>query len=108
MGCRLWVTSACWNALLDSRVTRVKHLFYINGAMSESEFLDAKGMKCPLPVLRARKAMKQVDVGGLLRVEATDPGSVQDFRAFCETTGHELLDSQEDGGVYSFTIRKTG
>lgn len=82
-------------------------LFYIDQAMAESQFLDAKGMKCPLPVLRARKAMKDVDVGGLLRVEATDPGSVQDFRAFCETTGHELLDSQEDDGVYFFIIRKT-
>lgn len=76
--------------------------------MSQSHFLDAKGMKCPLPVLRARKAMKSVESGGLLRVDATDPSAVQDFRAFCETTGHELVDSTEDGGVYSFTIRKAG
>jgi tRNA 2-thiouridine synthesizing protein A len=76
--------------------------------MSQSHFLDAKGMKCPLPVLRARKAMKSVEAGGLLLVEATDPSAVQDFRAFCETTGHELVGSAEDGGVYSFTIRKAG
>lgn len=74
--------------------------------MSEPHFLDAKGLKCPLPVLKARKAMKQVDPGGLLRVEATDPGAVEDFRAFCETTGHELLDSAEAAGVYTFTLRK--
>lgn len=74
--------------------------------MSEPHFLDAKGLKCPLPVLKARKAMKQVDSGGLLRVEATDPGAVEDFRAFCETTGHELLDSAEADGVYTFTLRK--
>jgi tRNA 2-thiouridine synthesizing protein A len=76
--------------------------------MTQSHFLDAKGMKCPLPVLRARKAMKQVEAGGLLRVEATDPSAVQDFQAFCETTGHELVDSGECEGVYTFTIRKAG
>lgn len=74
--------------------------------MSEPHTLDAKGLKCPLPVLRARKAMKQVPDGGLLEVEATDPSAVQDFQAFCETTGHELVDSAEADGVYRFTIRK--
>lgn len=69
-------------------------------------FLDAKGLKCPLPVLRARKALKQVEAGGTLTVEATDPSSVQDFQAFCETTGHELVDRQERDGVYCFTLRK--
>jgi tRNA 2-thiouridine synthesizing protein A len=73
--------------------------------MSET-LLDTKGLKCPLPVLRARKAMKAVEPGGILAVEATDPGSVQDFRSFCETTGHELLESSEADGVYSFKIRK--
>ncbi len=68
--------------------------------------LDAKGLKCPLPVLRARKAMKSVEPGGLLEVHATDPSSVLDFRNFCETTGHELLDSRQEGGVYVFEIRK--
>lgn len=68
--------------------------------------LDTKGLKCPLPVLRARKAMKQVEPGGVLEVHATDPGSVQDFRSFCETTGHELLDSREADGVFIFEIRK--
>lgn len=70
--------------------------------------LDAKGLKCPLPVLRARKAMKSVAVGGLLTVEATDPSSVQDFQAFCETTGNLLESRDEAEGVYRFTIRKTG
>ena len=68
--------------------------------------LDAKGLKCPLPVLRARKAMKDVAPGGLLRVLATDPGAVKDFAHFCETTGHELVESNQDGDVYSFVIRK--
>jgi tRNA 2-thiouridine synthesizing protein A len=68
--------------------------------------LDAKGLKCPLPVLRARKAMKDVAQGELLQVLATDPGAVKDFAHFCETTGHQLVESSQDGDVYSFLIRK--
>ncbi len=71
-------------------------------------FLDAKGLKCPIPVLRARRAMKPLGPGDILAVEATDPTSVQDFHAFCETTGDELLESREDDGVYHFRIRKAG
>ena len=71
-------------------------------------FLDAKGLKCPIPVLRARRAMKPLAPGDVLAVEATDPTSVQDFRAFCETTGDVLLESREDDGVYHFRIRKSG
>ncbi len=70
--------------------------------------LDTKGLKCPLPVLRARKAMKPMAGGEVLEVESTDPSSVQDFKAFCETTGDELLESSEADGVYSFRIRKAG
>jgi tRNA 2-thiouridine synthesizing protein A len=68
--------------------------------------LDAKGLKCPLPVLRARKAMKDIPHGGLLQVLATDPGAVKDFAHFCETTGHELVESKQDGDVYCFLIRR--
>ena len=70
--------------------------------------LDTKGLKCPLPVLRARKAMKPMAPGDVIEVEATDPSSVQDFKAFCETTGDELLESAETDGIYSFRIRKAG
>ena len=69
--------------------------------------LDVKGLKCPLPVLRARKAMKDVAVGDLLKVLATDPGAPKDFVHFCETTGHELVESSESEGVYSLVIRKS-
>jgi tRNA 2-thiouridine synthesizing protein A len=69
--------------------------------------LDARGLKCPLPVLRARKSMKEVAPGGLLKVLATDPGAPQDFVHFCETTGHELVESSESDGVYSLVIRKS-
>jgi len=69
--------------------------------------LDARGLKCPLPVLRARKAMKEVAPGALLKVLATDPGAPKDFVHFCETTGHELVESSESAGVYSLIIRKS-
>lgn len=68
--------------------------------------LDAKGLKCPLPVLRARKAMKEVPAGGTLEVLATDPGAAKDFAHFCEATGYELVGSRQDGAVFTFVIRK--
>ncbi|MGH6945426.1 MAG: sulfurtransferase TusA family protein [Geminicoccaceae bacterium] len=74
--------------------------------MMDDELLDARGLKCPLPVLRARKAMQRVAPGGVLRVLATDPGAVKDFRAFCKATGHELLESREEAGELAFRIRK--
>ncbi len=69
--------------------------------------LDVKGLKCPLPVLRANKAIKPLPAGGVLEIYATDPGTVEDFKAYCETTGHELVESREEEGVYSFVIRKS-
>ncbi len=69
--------------------------------------LDTKGMSCPLPILKAKKALGGVPTGGTLEVLATDPGAVKDFAAFCRQTGNELLESTEDGGVYSFVIKHT-
>jgi tRNA 2-thiouridine synthesizing protein A len=77
--------------------------------MSESvSVLDTKGLRCPLPVLRARKSMKSIEPGQVLEIQSTDPSSVKDFQAFCETTGHYLLDWREDAGVFVFHIRKAG
>ena len=70
--------------------------------------LDAKGLNCPLPILKARKALKDVPAGGTLEILATDPGSVADFEAFCRQTGNELIEHSEDDGVYRFLIKKTG
>ena len=70
--------------------------------------LDAKGLNCPLPVLKARRAMKALAVGDVLEILATDPGAVEDFAEFCKTTGDALLDSRQDGEVYIFQIRKGG
>lgn len=70
--------------------------------------LDAKGLNCPLPVLKARRAMKELAPGDILEIEATDPGSVKDFNHFCETTGHSLLAHHEADGVFHYRIEKTG
>ena len=71
------------------------------------QLLDAKGLNCPLPILKAKKALKSVPEGGTLEVLSTDAGSVADFGAFCRTTGNELLEQSEEGGVYRFVLRKT-
>lgn len=70
------------------------------------QLLDAKGLNCPLPILKAKKALKDVPDGGTLEILATDPGSVADFQAFCRTTGNELVEHSEDGGIYRFLLRK--
>ncbi|MBI3444849.1 MAG: sulfurtransferase TusA family protein [Magnetospirillum sp.] len=70
--------------------------------------LDVKGLNCPLPILRAKKAIKDLAAGAVLEVIATDPGSVKDFDAFCRQTGNELLGQQEEAGVYTFQIKKGG
>jgi tRNA 2-thiouridine synthesizing protein A len=69
--------------------------------------LDATGLLCPLPVLKARRALKAVPPGGILEVLATDPGATKDFVHFCQTTGCELLQSSEEaGGILRFRLRK--
>jgi len=69
--------------------------------------LDAKGLNCPLPIIKAKKILKDVPTGETLRVLATDPGSVTDFAAFCRTTGNELVESKQDGTTYSFLIKRS-
>lgn len=69
--------------------------------------LDTKGLNCPLPILKAKKALKDVPLNGTLEVVSTDAGSVADFQAFCRTTGHELLEHEENDAVYRFLIKKT-
>jgi len=69
--------------------------------------LDARGLNCPLPILRAKKSINSMTSGQVLRIIATDPGSVKDFEAFCKQTGNELLDTTQDGTEYQFNIRKS-
>lgn len=68
--------------------------------------LDACGLNCPLPILRAKKALAGLESGQILRIIATDPGAVKDFEAFAKQTGNELLDSGEDNGKFSFRVKK--
>jgi tRNA 2-thiouridine synthesizing protein A len=69
--------------------------------------LDATGLLCPLPVLKARRALKAVPAGGILEVLATDPGATKDFEHFCQTTGCEMVSSGEEaGGILRFRLRK--
>jgi len=70
--------------------------------------LDARGLNCPLPILRAKKSISQMGVGQTLKILATDPGSVKDFESFCKQTGNELLQSVENNGEFSFLIKKPG
>lgn len=69
--------------------------------------LDTKGLNCPLPILKTKKSMKDVPVGGTIEILATDPAADADFQAFCRTTGHELVESGQDGEVYRFVIRRS-
>ena len=69
--------------------------------------LDTQGLNCPLPILKTKKTIKDVPVGGILEVLATDPGADPDFKAFCRSTGHTLLEATVNGGVYRFLIQRT-
>lgn len=70
------------------------------------QVLDAKGLNCPLPILKAKKALAALPPGGTLEVLATDPGAVKDFAAFSRTTGHELLEQSTEGSVFRFILRR--
>jgi len=69
--------------------------------------LDATGLNCPLPILRAKKSLTAMSAGQVLRIVATDPGSVKDFEAFAKQTGNQLLESSEEGGKYVFLMKKS-
>lgn len=68
--------------------------------------LDAKGLNCPLPILKAKKALAALDSGKTLEILATDPGSVKDFEAFCRTTGNKMVEHNVDGSTYRFVIER--
>ena len=68
--------------------------------------LDATGLNCPLPILRAKKALNGMETGKVLRIIATDPGSVKDFEAFAKQTGNELLSSSQAEKEYTFFLKR--
>ncbi len=74
--------------------------------MTEAVLLDAKGLQCPMPLLKAKKALNEMNPAELLRVLATDPGSVRDFEVFSSQSGHALLESRKEGDTYIYLLRK--
>jgi tRNA 2-thiouridine synthesizing protein A len=74
--------------------------------MNFDKELDARGLNCPLPILRSKKSLTDMTSGQVLKIVATDPGSVKDLEAFCKQTGNELLSSAEESKTYVFFVRK--
>jgi len=70
------------------------------------QLVDARGLSCPMPIVRTAQAVRGLASGAVIELLATDPGSVKDVAAWCKSTGHELLDSSSDGVVYHFVIRR--
>ena len=70
--------------------------------------LDTSGLKCPLPVLKAKKALRAMEAGEEISVTATDPSTMTDFPEYCANAGHTLLEASESGGIFLFRIRKLG
>ena len=69
--------------------------------------LDTKGLNCPIPILRVKKALMHLEINDTLLVETTEPGSVIDLEVFCRAKGHELMSNSEENGVFKFEIRKS-
>ena len=74
--------------------------------MNATKELDTRGLLCPLPILKAKKALAELASGDLLKVVSTDPGSMRDFQAFARQTGNELVSQEQDGRVFRFLIKK--
>jgi tRNA 2-thiouridine synthesizing protein A len=80
-----------------------------NGSEEHVKFdkeLDARGLACPLPIVKTRKALNDLTSGQILRVTATDAGSVADMAAFAEQTGNQLVASSQEGGAYVFFLKR--
>jgi tRNA 2-thiouridine synthesizing protein A len=75
-------------------------------AVEVRQRVDARGLSCPMPIVKTAQAIKTLESGEFLEVLATDPGSVKDFAAWSRTTGHELVEQSVDGAVYRFVIRR--
>ena len=70
--------------------------------------LNLKGMSCPMPIIKTAKVMKELALGELLEVLATDPGSVPDFKAWSRATGNPLVETSQAAGVFHFVLKKKG
>ncbi|ART77937.1 hypothetical protein B4U37_18695 [Sutcliffiella horikoshii] len=74
--------------------------------MNVNKVLDAKGLACPMPLVKTKKALNEVNVGEILEVITTDKGAKTDLAAWCKATGNELLDMKEENDVFTFYIKK--
>lgn len=74
--------------------------------MEADKVLDCKGLNCPMPVIKTKKALNEMESGQVLKMEATDKGAKADITAFSSRTGHELLEVKEDGGTFTFFLKK--
>ena len=74
--------------------------------MTPARELDTSGLNCPLPILKTKKELKDMETGSILKMVSSDLGSLKDIEAFCSQTGHGLLSSEQDGDSYIFHIRK--
>ena len=74
--------------------------------MQHDQELDTRGLNCPLPILRTKKALGSIQSGQVLKIVATDPGSVKDFQTFSRQTGHSLLSHSEANGEFTFLLQK--
>lgn len=73
-----------------------------------ARLLDVKGLSCPLPIVKTAQSLRQMTAGELIEVHATDPGSLKDFVAWSKTTGNQIVEQTQDGGVFRFVLRKKG
>nr|MDO8081307.1 sulfurtransferase TusA family protein [Candidatus Freyarchaeota archaeon] len=80
----------------------------MNGDQSVNKVLDARGLKCPLPIVKTKKEIDEMNSGEVLKVLATDPGSKGDFASWCKKTGNKLLEAFESDGVFTYIIKKKG
>ncbi|MFS0780234.1 sulfurtransferase TusA family protein [Bacillus sp. 1P06AnD] len=74
--------------------------------MKADQILDAKGLSCPMPIVRAKKAMDSMEIGNVLEIQATDKGAKNDLAAWAKSSGHELLETNEEDGVLFFWMKK--
>lgn len=78
----------------------------MSDVIAADQEVDASGLNCPLPILRAKKALNGLESGKVLKIISTDPGSRRDFEAFSRQTGHELLKSEENGKSWNFFLKR--
>ena len=95
---------------MNTATTQVQHSMsdtsFVSDVMEYQKDLDARGLNCPLPILKAKKALAEMETGEVLRIVATDSGSVRDFQAFAKQTGNALLSHTQNGLEFTFLMRR--